>query len=365
MINVGRHFPSGPPQLPGSPAKNKHHQLQPTTVKAGRHRDAQAGSTMPWGLWSSPPPPRGKAEQISTSTMNNNNNTARPSEPPTDRHWNAVDPTPPPVSIVIPPTLKKQAVAWDDSLHRWDWQPFLEPGNIIATTLVVTASIGSYAFYRSFLRRFQKTGNIQESFFRRRNLLGKVTSVGDGDGFRLFHTPGGRLAGWGWLRRVPTVKKELQGRTISIRIAGIDAPEGAHFGRPAQPYSGEALDWLKSYVLGKRVRAYIYRRDQYERVVATVFVRKAPFFLRKDVGLEMLKRGLATIYEAKTGAEFGGAKMKANYLAAEATARQKGKGLWAAESGGFFGLGKRKDIESPRAYKERMKGLENNALGKK
>jgi hypothetical protein len=43
-----------------------------------------------------------------------------------------------------------------------------------------------------------------------------VTSVGDGDNFRIFHTPGGRLAGWGWLlwKRVPRGKKELRDNTV-------------------------------------------------------------------------------------------------------------------------------------------------------
>ncbi|KAJ4290128.1 putative endonuclease lcl3 [Collariella sp. IMI 366227] len=163
----------------------------------------------------------------------------------------------------------------------------------------------------SYLRRFPAPSHITPKFFRRRSLLGKVTSVGDGDGFHLFHTPGGRLAGWGWLRRVPTDRKQLKGQTISIRIAGVDAPEGAHFGHPAQPFASEALRHLEALVLGRRVRCYIYKRDQYERVVATVYVRQPPFFFpRKDVGLELLRAGLAVTYEGKTGAEFGGERME-------------------------------------------------------
>jgi hypothetical protein len=65
------------------------------------------------------------------------------------------------------------------------------------------------------LRHIPGSGHIAPSFFRRRSLLGKVTSVGDGDGFHMFHTPGGRLAGWGWLRSVPKDRKELKGRTVS------------------------------------------------------------------------------------------------------------------------------------------------------
>jgi endonuclease YncB( thermonuclease family) len=129
---------------------------------------------------------------------------------------------------------------------------------------------------------------------------------------------------------------------IPIRIAGIDAPEGAHFGRPAQPFATDALAWLSDYLLGRQVRAKIYRRDQYDRIVATVFVRR--FLFRRDVGLEMLKRGLATTYEAKSGAEFGG--LEAKYKAAEALAKSKKRGMWS---------GKPQLFESPREYKTRVK----------
>ncbi|KAI6020514.1 hypothetical protein EDC04DRAFT_2738026, partial [Pisolithus marmoratus] len=54
--------------------------------------------------------------------------------------------------------------------------------------------------------------------------------MGDADNFRSYHTPG---IGWRWFRRVPTLAKDLKDQTIHIRIAGIDAPEGGHFGRPA------------------------------------------------------------------------------------------------------------------------------------
>lgn len=121
----------------------------------------------------------------------------------------------------------------------------------------------------------------------------------------------------------------------------MDAPELAHFGRPSQPFSQEALDWLTSYLLHRRVRAYIYKRDQYDRAVATVYVRR--WLWRRDVGLQMLKAGLATVYEAKSGAEFG--ELEAKYRATEQWAKKKRKGMWS---------GKNADYESPRDYKSRM-----------
>ena len=115
----------------------------------------------------------------------------------------------------------------------------------------------------------------------------------------------------------------------------------AHFGRPEQPGGKEALAWLTEYLLHRRVRAYVYKRDQYDRAVATVYVRK--WLLRRDVGLQMIKRGLATVYEAKTGAEFGA--LEEVYRKAEWWAKVRRKGMWAGE---------RKDLETPREYKTRM-----------
>ena len=133
-----------------------------------------------------------------------------------------------------------------------------------------------------------------------------------------------------------------------MRLAGVDAPECAHFGRPAQPYSNEALEWLKSYVLDRRVRAYIYKKDQYDRVVATVYVWRG--LIRRDVGLQMIKAGMATVYEAKTGAEYG--TLEAEYREAEGKAKAAKKGLWSTKD---------KLFESPREYKRRMMALDANA----
>ncbi|KAF2459875.1 hypothetical protein BDY21DRAFT_271657, partial [Lineolata rhizophorae] len=253
-------------------------------------------------------------------------------------------------------------VSWPDKLNATDWAQFAEPRNVVPTLLLTGTTLLFAGVYRAYLRRVPDAGHVGPGMLRgRRRLLGVVTSVGDGDGFRLFHTPGGRLAGWGWGwgRKVPT-GKELGGKTIHVRIAGIDAPELAHFGRPEQPYAQDALRWLTSYILGRRVRAHLHRRDQYDRVVATVFVRRGPLglrLLRRDVGLEMLKRGLATVYEAKSGVEFGGREEK--YKRAERRAREKGRGMWKEQGLVARLLGRREAVrESPREYKTRMAALD-------
>lgn len=110
--------------------------------------------------------------------------------------------------------LQRQA---NEAVHS-NGNAFTQPQTIIATIILTTASLGLFRFYKSYLRRIPQAVNINPSFFRRRSLVGKVTSVGDGDNFRIYHTPGGRMAGWGWFpgRRIPVDKKELKDQTVSV-----------------------------------------------------------------------------------------------------------------------------------------------------
>lgn len=85
---------------------------------------------------------------------------------------------------------------------------------VVPTALSTVGILGLVAFYRRFLRRIPGTAYIKPTSFRSRTLLGRVTSVGDGDGFHLYHTPGGRLAGWGWLRRIPSTRAALKNQTV-------------------------------------------------------------------------------------------------------------------------------------------------------
>lgn len=97
----------------------------------------------------------------------------------------------------------------------------------------------------------------------------------------------------------------------------------------------------------------------------------------------MLKRGLATTYEAKTGAEFGSTDIEEGYRMAEAEAKIKNLGLWSAlkkegKSKGWFGLGTTTDkkttkkngetkdkqpFETPGQFKARMRALDNAEKG--
>lgn len=110
----------------------------------------------------------------------------------------------------------KSSVSWTNNLNATDWSHYTEPRTVIPSILLTLTTLATIRLYKRYLRRIPSTNHIKPGLFRQRSLFGTVTSVGDGDNFRLFHTPGGRLAGWGWLprRKVPTKKEELTAKTV-------------------------------------------------------------------------------------------------------------------------------------------------------
>ncbi|KAH7103005.1 SNase-domain-containing protein [Auriculariales sp. MPI-PUGE-AT-0066] len=235
--------------------------------------------------------------------------------------------------------------------------PFPEAANsqtalaIGAALVGGTSALAAARIHRRFLRRYPNVNALPHDIFvKKRWIRGVVTSVGDADNFRLYHTPG---PFWNWplkFRRVPATPKELKDQTLHIRLAGVDAPEGAHFGKQAMPYSGEALSWLQTTVNGRVVYCQLLSRDQYSRVVsiATLAPRLLPgwLFTGRNVSLEMLKAGWATTYE-QAGAEYG-KKTREQFLLVEAQAKADKRGMWQHGSKG----------ETPAEYKRRHRTAE-------
>lgn len=102
------------------------------------------------------------------------------------------------------------------NLDATNWRSYIQPQVILPTLVLTGATLGSVSIYRHYLRRISTVASIPPGLLRKGSLFGRVTSVGDGDGFRLYHTPGGRLAGWGWLRSVPRKREELVNQTVSL-----------------------------------------------------------------------------------------------------------------------------------------------------
>ncbi|KAH8117419.1 hypothetical protein DFH11DRAFT_1687426 [Phellopilus nigrolimitatus] len=209
-----------------------------------------------------------------------------------------------------------------------------------------------------YFRRFRNSNFVTPDIYAdQRWVKGVVTSVGDADNFRLYHTPG---LGWRWPLKFRWLPRQIKGscsvpregydkadQTLHIRMAGIDAPEGAHFGKESQEYYGPALAWTKETLLGKTVYCKLVASDRYSRSVAIPMLprRWLPMILTpkygKCVSLEMLRDGWAVTYE-QTGAEYGKFG-KQVFLDTEAKAKKAKKGQWIHGTDG----------ESPAEYKRR------------
>ncbi|SSD59331.1 probable Probable endonuclease LCL3 [Saccharomycodes ludwigii] len=260
---------------------------------------------------------------------------------------------------------------------------------VLVWSLILTGSIlSTLSIFNRYFKRYGTASDIPKNVFKKHFLKGKVTSVGDGDNFHFYHTPGGVLAGWGWFReipelisikessepfkpkkvknssksfwqkflfknqdtasdyfmRLPVKYKNRRGlETISVRLCGVDAPERSHFGNPAQPFSEEALRWLQHTLLGKDVWIKPLSIDQYGRCVAKVLYWSGLFSGYRDISLQMIELGLGTVYAGSSqSAEFDGQELKYRYE--EGVAKMKKRGIWSL-----------KHMETPAEYKKRIR----------
>ncbi|KAI3608704.1 mitochondrial protein [Moniliophthora roreri] len=240
--------------------------------------------------------------------------------------------------------LKKDASQWKQQVLN------LTPEVLIAFVAGSATTIAASRLYVRYLRRIKNHDWITPDVIeKKRWFKGYVTSVGDGDNFRFYHTPG---IGWRWplkFRRIPETNKELKDQTIHIRIAGVDAPECGHFGRQGQLHAEESLAWLRERITGKTIYCQLLQRDQYSRIIAHVSVKRRFLpgsLLANSLAAEMLRAGVATVYE-QAGAQYGPGG-KEEFLRIEAEAKAARRGMWKKGLSG----------ETPAEYKRRNAQLE-------
>ncbi|MDL2266598.1 thermonuclease family protein [Desulfovibrio sp. OttesenSCG-928-G15] len=124
-----------------------------------------------------------------------------------------------------------------------------------------------------------------------------VTSVSDGDTFR--------------------VKNPDGGKNIAVRVWGIDTPENKGRQWEKQPYSEESGDLARALLpVGSTVALQARQKDRYKRTVAVVYLQDD-----KVLQEELLKAGLAWVYPQYC-------KNCDNWKALEKKARKEQRGLW-------------------------------------
>jgi endonuclease YncB( thermonuclease family) len=176
--------------------------------------------------------------------------------------------------------------------------------------------------------------------------LASCVYVGDGDGVRVvLSTPPSWFSNipvWNWFfgngSNVWKKKRRLSDETLNIRLAGIDAPECSHYGKPGQPYATEALSYLKSLVLFKNVYIKLLSKDQYGRAIAMIYTSSP----RVNVSVALVKEGLAHVYTG-TGAQHDG--IIDSLIRCENEAKKKGLNIWSESNIAA--------VESPSDYKNK------------
>jgi endonuclease YncB( thermonuclease family) len=110
------------------------------------------------------------------------------------------------------------------------------------------------------------------------------------------------------------------GRRMTIRLSGIDAPE------QAQPFAGVSRRNLLRLLGDRALEVRVAKYDQYGRAVAQVFVpaEDGPV----DVGLQQLQAGLAWFYDRYRN-DLPASSREPYAVVAEA-ARRAARGLWQA-----------------------------------
>jgi endonuclease YncB( thermonuclease family) len=139
---------------------------------------------------------------------------------------------------------------------------------------------------------------------------------------------------------------------MSIRLYGVDSPElqKRKSDPPSQPFANEAKEFTSKMVLGKTVKLKLLRKDQYGRALAKVEGGRSmlPPFKKKDVSIELVRKGLATVYTGG-GAEYDGNRQILEDLQSEA--RRSKRGVWS--QGGT--------IQTPAQYKRLQKQMSTAA----
>lgn len=166
----------------------------------------------------------------------------------------------------------------------------------------------------------------------------------DGDTIRIRHTP---------LYPFAKGEKGCLGRkltecTISVRLYGVDAPETAKFGNPAQPYALDAKEYISNQVNDKVVRVKLLRKDQYSRVIGSVTTRNKYLpFLKTDLSRGLAEKGFASLY-TEGGAEYDGRREQLESNIQRAQKRRQG--IWSNGVNNFV---------DPAAYKREIRAKKN------
>jgi endonuclease YncB( thermonuclease family) len=143
-----------------------------------------------------------------------------------------------------------------------------------------------------------------------------------------------------WIYDGDTFKAKGHDIEIVVRFIAIDAPEISYRkGEASQPFSEQAKKMLTELILNRIVKIKGYGLDKYNRLLAVVS------YAGKNIGVEMIRQGLAEIYQGELPDNFD---LK-DYNRAEFQAKTSRRGMWSQGD----------NYISPREWRERELRREN------
>jgi endonuclease YncB( thermonuclease family) len=116
-----------------------------------------------------------------------------------------------------------------------------------------------------------------------------------------------------------TIKVIDNGKEVTIRLVGIDAPEISRIKHvPGQPFCLSAKEYLSNLVLNKVINIKFYGKDDSENSLGEIFAEKV------NINIEMINAGLAEVYR---GVPVHNLEIN-TYREAERKAKEAVKGIW-------------------------------------
>lgn len=118
-----------------------------------------------------------------------------------------------------------------------------------------------------------------------------------------------------------TIEVQFRGRTVDVRLIGVDTPETVAPGQPVECYGYAATGFTRNALESERVRLEfdVERLDRYGRTLAYVWIGGELFNER------LVAEGYASVLTIPPNVKY-----QDRFLAAAREAREEGRGLWSA-----------------------------------
>lgn len=130
-----------------------------------------------------------------------------------------------------------------------------------------------------------------------------------------------------------TIKVELQGKTYTVRLIGVNTPETNHPTKGIEPYGPEAKEFTKETITGKTVwlEFDVQEKDKYGRLLAYVWLERPKDDSEDEIRKKMFNAILVLKGYAQVMTVPPNVKYADHFVKFQKEAVENQKGLWGLE----------------------------------